>query len=239
MTCGTLVAKSKNEEGPCTAINRSLQYFQSLFAVLLRLRESSRSAIIAMNLYILLLASLASALTTPPSSGTDSSLNLTPAPLGMAYRCPPPDQLPAGHQLPTALDCLNVLTYILATTPNHNRPTKWARTPNHKQTLLPYRRSSGTCQLVVRLASSAAKATIETASFDQVVGAAMRIVEVCLLNDGRDSERWGGVAVAGMGNRLDVVVIGAPVSGGNEGILSNGTTVLNSSDARVDQSSQA
>lgn len=59
----------------------------------------------------------------------------------------------------------------------------------------------------------------------------MRIIEVCLLNGGRDAERWGGVAVVGLSNRLDVVVIGAPVAAGNEGMLSNGTAVLNVSDA--------
>lgn len=67
----------------------------------------------------------------------------------------------------------------------------------------------------------------------------MRIIEVCLLNDGRDTARWGGVAVAGLLNRLDVVVIGAPVAAGNEGVLSNGTAVLNVSDAWIDQSAQS
>lgn len=67
----------------------------------------------------------------------------------------------------------------------------------------------------------------------------MRIIEACLLNGGRDAERWGGVAVAGLSNRLDVVVIGAPVATGNEGMLSNGTAVLNVSDAWIDQSAQS
>ena len=231
ITGGTLVRKSRSVISRCSTFKK--------IAVYLRLRDLPRSTVMAMNLCLLLLASLASAITTSPSSGTDSSLNLTPPPLGMTYRCPPPDQLPAGLQLPTALDCLNVLTYILATTPNHNQPTRWTRTPGTKHTLLPYRRESGTCQLVVRLASSASKATIETASFDQVVGAAMRIIEVCLLNGGRDVERWGGVAVAGLGNRLDVVIIGAPVAGGTEGTLSNRTAVLNVSDAWIHQSARS
>lgn len=67
----------------------------------------------------------------------------------------------------------------------------------------------------------------------------MRIIEVCLLNDARDAARSGGVAVAGLSNRLDVVVIGAPVAAGNEGVLSNGTAVLNVSDAWIDQSAQS
>lgn len=184
-----------------------------------------------MNLYLILLALLTSAINTTPSflsSGIDPNTPLPSSSLNVAYRCASSAKLDPGRQTPSALDCLNVLTFILATTPNHDRPTQWSRNPASGHIMLPYRRSSASCQLLVRLTTTVAPApTIETATFDQVIGASMRIVEVCLLNSRPDTEHWGGAALAGLSSYLDVVVWGAPEPGGDEAILSNETVSLN------------
>lgn len=188
-----------------------------------------------MNLYLLLLASLTApinAAPTLPSPGVDSNITLPLPSLGVAYRCASPAQRDPGRQMPSALDCLNVLTFILATTSNHNRPTQWSVIPGPDHTRLPYRRSSGTCQLLVRLTPMIIPApTTEIATFDEVIGAAMRIIEVCLLNSNPDVEYWGGAALAGLNKYLDIVVWGSPSPGDN-------SAALNESGAWVTQISQ-
>ena len=182
-----------------------------------------------MSLYLLLLASFTSAINTAPPLLSPGVYPNTTRPLpsvGIAYRCVSPAQHDHGRQMPSALDCLNVLTFILATTPNHDRPTQWSRDAVSGQTMLPYRRSSGSCQLLVRLTPAERALVIETATFDQVIGAAMRITEVCLLNSRPDAEHWGGAALAGLGRYLDVIIWGSPVSGGDEAGLGNETVAL-------------
>ena len=178
--------------------------------------RSWRKNVTMINLYLLLLASLAFAINTPPSTLTPSiNPNSTlPVPsLSLAYRCAIPTRPDPGRLTPSALDCLNVLTYILATTPNHDRPMEWSKQAVSGQIELPYRRSSGSCQLHVRLTTSVPARTIETATFDQIIGASMRIVEVCLLNSRPGEKHWGGAALAGLGRFLDVVIGGAPDAG--------------------------
>ncbi|CAF9938311.1 hypothetical protein IMSHALPRED_000756 [Imshaugia aleurites] len=137
--------------------------------------------------------------------------------------------------MPSALDCLNVLTFILATTPDHNQPTRWSRNPHLGNIILPYHRVSGSCQLVVRLTTAVPVPAVETAAFDQVIGAAMRVIEVCLLNGRPDVEHVGGAALTGLGRHLDVIVWGTSEPAGGEDLLSNGTLTLNGSDVWVDQ----
>lgn len=185
-----------------------------------------------MNLYLLVLVSLASAVdTTSPLLSLDVNANTTLplVSLDYAYRCASQTPHQPGRRTPTALDCLNVLTYMLATTANHDQPTEWTRNPASGQMPLPYRRSSGSCQLYIQLTQNRPGPTIETASFDQVIGAAMRIIEVCLLNGRPDVKQWGGAAVVGLSGFLDVVVWGTPISGGDEGVQSNETVDLSES----------
>lgn len=195
-----------------------------------------------MNFYLLLLAALTSATNTTPSllspGVVDPNTTLPLSSLDVAYRCASPARHDPGRVMPSALDCLNILTFILATTPNHNRPTQWSRFPGSDHTILPYRRFSGTCQLVVRLTPVHPAPTVETATFDHVIGAAMRIIEVCFLNSRPDTEHWGGTAVVGSSKYLDVVVWGAPDSGGNEALLNNETVALNGSGAWIPRLSQ-
>ena len=182
-----------------------------------------------MNLYLLLsLASLAFAINTKPSQNAEPLL-LSPS--NVAYRCASSDEPIAGRRVPTALDCLNVLTFVLATTPNHDQPTEWSRVSGSGRTKLPYRRNSGTCQFLVRLTTTVPSSIIETASFDQIIAAALRIIEVCILNGRPDLKPSGGVGLGGRSGHLDIVVWGAPVTYGNEEVLSNETAILNGSDA--------
>ncbi len=97
--------------------------------------------------------------------------------------------------------------------------------------MLPYRRVSGNCQLLVRLHTSAPLQTVETATVDQIVGAAMRVIEVCILKGRPGVEQPGGVAVAGLSGQLDVVIWGAAESEGGVGGggVGNGTVALNGS----------
>ena len=188
-----------------------------------------------MNLYLLLsLASLAFAINTKPSQNGEPSSPLLPSPLDVAYRCASSDEPIAGRRVPTALDCLNVLTFVLATTPNHDQPTDWSRVSGSHRTKLPYRRNSGTCQFLVRLTTTVSSAIVETASFDQVISAALRIIEVCILNGRPDVKPSGGVGLGGRNGYLDIVVWGAPVDG-HEGTLSNETAILNGSGASFNQ----
>ena len=149
---------------------------------------------------------------------------------GSPYQCSSRFVRP-GYQVATALDCLNVLTFILATTPNHNQPTEWSR-PAHSI----YDRSSGTCSLAVRFKTAKGSTTVETASFDEIIAAAMRLVEVCLLNsDSRPAgEERGGVATAGSRNLLQVIIYGAREAGAVDGATAdsgNGTVASKGSEA--------
>lgn len=187
-----------------------------------------------MNLYLLLLpASLAFAINTTLSPNSEPSSPLPLSPLEVAYRCASSEEPIVGRRIPTALDCLNVLTYILATTPNHDRPTHWSRALTPDSTKLPYRRNSGTCQFLVRLTTTVPSSMIETASFDQVIAAALRIVEVCILSGRADVRPSGGVGLGGRSGHLDIVIWGAPVSDGHQGYLSNETAALNGFDASL------
>jgi hypothetical protein len=182
-----------------------------------------------MNLYLLILALLASAVNTTPSllsSGYEANTTLPPTSLDFSYRCASTAHHEPGRRTPSALDCLNVLTYMLATTANHDLPTEWSRHPASGQTLLPYRRSSGSCQILVQLTKKPPAPTTETATFDEVIGAGLRITEVCLLSSRRDIEHWGGAALAGSSRYLDVIVWGTPIYGGNNGVQSNATVEL-------------
>ena len=185
-----------------------------------------------MNLYLLSsLASLAFAINIKPSQNAEPSSPLLLSPFDVAYRCASSDEPIAGRRVPTALDCLNVLTFVLATTPNHDQPTEWSRVPGSGRTKLPYRRNSGTCQFLVRLTTTVPSSITETASFDQIIAAAMRIIEVCILNCRADLKPSGGVGLGGRSGHLDIVVWGAPVTYDDEGVLSNETAILNGSDA--------
>lgn len=200
------------------------------------LTTGPESTVIMINLYLLLLASLAFAINTTPSALTPAfNPNTTlPVPsLDLAYRCASPAQHDPGRRMPSALDCLNVFTYVLATTPNHDRPIEWSKKAVSGQIELPYRRSSGSCQLHVRLTTAVPARTIEIATFDQVIGASMRIVEVCLLNSRPDLEHWGGAALAGLGSYLDVVIGGSPDAGNDVGSI-NKTTAVNVSGECLD-----
>ena len=80
---------------------------------------------------------------------------------------------------------------------------------------------------------------VETASFDEVVAAAMRLIEVCLLNgDSRPAgEQRGGVATAGSNGLLRVVICGTREAGAAEGVtadLGNRTAAVNGSGVVAD-----
>ncbi|KAM0805553.1 hypothetical protein BDR22DRAFT_909856 [Usnea florida] len=177
-----------------------------------------------MIFHFLLLASLVytgDASTSLLSLAVNSNEAPPPSLLSISYQCAP-KIVRAGYQIATALDCLNLLTFILATTPNHKQPTEWSR-PAHSA----YERSSGTCSLVVRLVTAKSSTAVETASFDEIVAAAMRLIEVCMLNsDNRPAgEQRGGTATAGSSKLLMVIVHGTREAGGGETADSGNRTV--------------
>lgn len=67
----------------------------------------------------------------------------------------------------------------------------------------------------------------------------MRLIEVCLLYGKSDVEPIGGFALAGLNEYLDVVIWGAPNSGGNEGALSDGTLTPTGPGALLTEAAQA
>ena len=203
-------------------------------------RDISKTAltspsIIDMIVHFLLLAWLTYASDTSTSlllPTIDPNDTLPLSSLGSTYRCAPTPEREPGRNTPTALDCLNILTFILATTPDHDQPREWSRIASPVRTLLPYTRHSGTCKLLVQLTSATGRTTIETATFDEVIGAAMRLIEVCLLGSRPGEEPWGGVAVTGSRNFLDVIIFGTALPVGIEGAtvgLRNGTDALKQS----------
>ena len=184
-----------------------------------------------MIFHFLLLASLiytGDASTSLVSPAVNPSEALPPSLSSIPYSCAS-RIVRAGYQIATALDCLNLLTFILATTPNHNQPTEW-NGPAHTA----YDRSSGTCSLVVNLVTAKSTA-VETASFDEVVAAAMRLIEVCVLNsDNRPGEQRAGVATAGASNLLRVIIHGTREVGAGDGETAdsgNRTVAVNGSGA--------
>ena len=185
-----------------------------------------------MIVHFLLLAWLTYASDTSTSllSPTIDPNNTLPlSPLGSSYRCAPTTEQDPGRNTPTPLDCLNILTFILATTPDHSQQREWSRIASPVRTMLPYSRSSGTCKLLVQLTRATGRTTIETATVDEVIGAAMRLIEVCLLGRRPGEEPWGGVAVTGSRHLLDVIIYGTPQSGVVEGATvgwGNGTDAL-------------
>ena len=186
-----------------------------------------------MNLCLLFLAARASAIITPsPALDLNSTFNY-------GYHCRSSAEHDVGHHRPTALDCLNVLTFVLATTPNHKQQTHWSRSPHDGNNLLPYSRNSGTCQLLVQFRSRVPPGAVDTASVDQVVAAALRIIEICLLAAVVDEEPAGGIARIGMSRYLNVLVWGAPNTYGAEGTSSNETIMLNASGAGVNLTAQS
>ena len=184
-----------------------------------------------MNLCLLLLMSLASTINTESSPIVEPSSPLPLSPSNAAYRCAYSEPPIAGRQVPTALDCLNVLTFVLATTPNHDQPTEWSRGPSSSHTTLPYHRNIYNSQFHVTLTKTVSSSITETASFDQVIAAALRIIEECILNGRTDVQPSGGVGLGGRSGHLDIVVWGAPVTHGLEGVLSNETARSNGSGA--------
>ena len=200
-------------------------------------RPSHPQSLINMIFHFLLLAWLTYASDAPtsllsPAINPNDTLPLSS--LGTSYRCAPTPEREPGRNTPTALDCLNILTYILATTPDHDQPREWSRIASPVRTLLPYTRKSGTCKLLVQLTTATGRTTIETATFDEVIGAAMRLIEVCLLGSRPGEEPWGGVAVTGSRHFLDVIIFGTPQSGVIEGATvgsRNGTDALKQSDS--------
>ena len=206
---------------------RSLIFYESLR------KDPTSLFTVTMIIHFLLLASLiyiSDASTFLLSPAVNSNEAPPPSLLGISYECAP-RIVRAGYQVATALDCLNLLTFILATTPNHDQPTEWS--PPARST---YDRSSGTCALAVRLETTMSSTSVETASFDEIVAAAMRLVEVCLLNsDSRPAEEErGGVAVAGSSKLLRVMIYGTRKAGAVDGGTAdsgNGTVALKGSGA--------
>ena len=186
-----------------------------------------------MIIHFLLLASLiytGNASTSLLSTAVNPNEAPPPSLLGISYQCAP-RIVRAGYQTATALDCLNLITFILATTPNHNQPTEWSR-PAHST----YDRNSGTCSLAVRLDTAASSTAVEMASFDEIIAAAMRLIEVCVLkSDSRPAgEQRGGVATAGPSGLLRVIICGAREAGAVEGVTAdsgNRTAAMNGSGA--------
>ena len=193
-------------------------------------KDSTLRLTVTMIIHFLLLASLiyTSDASTSLHSPTVNPNEAPPPSLSdISYTCAPRIVRP-GYQTATALDCLNLLTFILTTTPNHNQPTEWSRPARST-----YDRSSGTCSLAVRLESTVSSTAVETASFDEVVASAMRLIEVCLLNgDSRPAgEQRGGVATAGSRKLLRVVICGTREAKGVTADSGNGTVAINGSGA--------
>ena len=198
-------------------------------------RPSHHQFLTNMIFHFLLLASLTYAIDAPTSL---LSLTINPndtlplSSVGASYKCAPTPEREPGRNTPTALDCLNILTFILATTPDHSQSREWSRIASPGRTLLPYSRNSGTCKLLVQLTTATGRTTIETATVDDVIAAAMRLIEVCLLGSRPGEEPWGGVAVTGSRNFLDVIIYGTPQLGVVEGVTvgsRNGTDALKQS----------
>jgi len=128
---------------------------------------------------------------------------------------------------PRPVDCLNLATFILATTADRSRPIQFSGHPSEGQIELPYTRSSGTCELFVIIANTDPYPGVPvTSSFDEVLSGMLDIVGVCLLNNIPEAVNFGGVTEAGVSGRLTIGICGLRRTGGNGGLQGNKTLDL-------------
>jgi len=119
-----------------------------------------------------------------------------------------------GNPRPT--DCLNLATFILATTSDRSQHFQFSRHPSEGQMKLPYTRGSGTCVLsVIITTTDPTPDVLVTSSFDDTLRNVLDVVGVWLLNNSPEAENFGGVAKVGVGDRLTVGIYGTRTIGGN------------------------
>ena len=189
-----------------------------------------------MNIRLLLLASLTSAITPPPPFlDLNANVSLPPPQLGVQYRCATPSERKLDTQVPSALDCLNLMTFILATTPDHDKLMTWTRTPQAGEVMLPYQRDTGSCLLWVQLARANPQPKFERATFDEMIAAALRVLEICMLEYVPGAVKLGGLAQTGSSGDLLVMIAGTKGIRDGDGESRNETSILNPSEAGVDR----
>ena len=127
-----------------------------------------------------------------------------------------------------AIDCLNLFTYILATTTDHTAPITYGLDPDQKSSAIVFKRESGTCGFFVGIGSSKMQAVPppETTTLDVVLGVALYLVAHCLLDGKPDSTHWAGVGKWSPSSNVKISVAGLRPSGYNGGDM-NETLFLN------------
>lgn len=136
------------------------------------------------------------------------------------YCAPPQDPHTFIARHPVALDCLNLATFILATTPNHADPIQLSNGATAGQVKTPWFRTSGTC--VITVVSTGP----DTTSFDEILRIVLELVGNCFLDNRPLEEHWGGNARFGVNDRLSMLLSGTLKVGEAEGGLGNVTLAL-------------
>ena len=151
----------------------------------------------------------------------NSSLSATPQP-----RCAIEPRAHGGNV--RALDCLNVYTYILATTANRIQPMRYAGSPLARRSTV-YSRQSGTCEFVVSLwdRDSAKPPYLppppEIATLDEMLGRGLYVVSQCLMDSRPESTHFGGIVRLKTGSNLWIAMGSVALRDGGGG---NGTMSL-------------
>ena len=155
-----------------------------------------------------------------------------------ATRCVPTPSEPyiAHFHNPSALDCLNVAAFILATTPNHADPIRISDDATVGQIQMPWFRESGTCQIKLEIAGTK---RLYTSSFDEILRIMLGVVGTCLLNNRPLAEQWGGSATFGFNSNLALLLSGTQKVGEAGGALGNETLASGDFGALVEDLAQS
>ncbi len=108
---------------------------------------------------------------------------------------------------PLAVDCLNVVTFVLVTNPFHADPVQVLVDATVGQIKTPWSRISGTCEIELVLTPRGTKGP-DTTSFDEIVRIVLELVGKCLLNNKPLAEQWGGTARFGVNGNIRMLLSG-------------------------------
>jgi len=161
-------------------------------------------------LYTLAMADISSPL-SPSTNVSNPSLSV---PLGVNCATRSVDERANVH----AIDCLNLFTFILATT-HHTAPMTFTLTPAQLPGAKVFSRTAGTCEFFVVLGNGRrpVRPPAETFSLDVVLGIGLGIVAYCLLDGQPEYTHWAGVAKVSAVSKLRIGVAGLLSVEGNSG----------------------
>ena len=127
-----------------------------------------------------------------------------------------------------AIDCLNLFTFILATT-DHTEIMAFELSPDQSPGSKLFSRTTGTCEFFVVFGSYSRKArpVREFHTLDEILAVGLGVIGLCLLDSRPDSTHWAGVGKINPMSKLRIGVAGLlPTESGLNGPEVNDTISL-------------